>query len=96
MNFKYKLGNLELKSCDDHLLSDFPHTTAEIVQYSHLEKNHWAIAYWIKDKEGYNLQFVGRRPLDKEVNIEDFFKLISEGQNMLDYFFEKESEENDT
>lgn len=55
----------------------------------------WTIAYWQKDKEGYDLQFVGDRPLDKRVNWSHFRKIIVQGQKIADDRFAKEeSDEN--
>lgn len=40
----------------------------------------WTIAYFVKGEEGYDLQFIGDRPLDERVNWEHFQEIIRQGQ----------------
>ena len=51
-------------------------------------KSKVTIAYFVEDKEGYDLKFVGDRPLDKRVKWKHFKKLIKQGQKMADKKFE--------
>jgi hypothetical protein len=44
----------------------------------------WTIAYWENGKEGYELRFVGGRPLDKRVKWADLKVVIKQGQSMAD------------
>lgn len=50
----------------------------------------WTIAYFHKDREGYDLKFCGDRPLDPRVNWEHFRELIVLGQKIADERFEAE------
>ncbi len=90
--FKFRYGNIELRSCDKHLIDDGPHTTAEIIHYTGKTDSAITVAYWSQNDEGYNLQFVHSRPL--EVNWRIFRIMYELGQKILDYNFEeKQSEE---
>jgi len=51
----------------------------------------WTIAMWIRGKEGYSLEFIGGRPLDKRVKWKAFKKLIKQGQKLADKRFSKET-----
>lgn len=88
MKFKIRKGDLEVRSCNDKLLEDGEHTTAEIVHYVDGEKSHYTLAYWIIDSEGYRLKFVYDRPF--KVDRLAFMSLAQEGQAILDNVFEKE------
>jgi hypothetical protein len=48
------------------------------------------IALWTKHKEGYEVRFVGDRPLDGRVNWKDFEKLIRKGQAIADAQWSRE------
>ena len=50
----------------------------------------WTIAYWVKNKEGYDLQFVGNRPLSERVKWKTFKNLIKKGQKKADKKWKKE------
>jgi len=50
----------------------------------------WTIAMWIRGKEGYSLEFIGGRPLDKRVKWKAFKKLIKQGQKLADKKFDAE------
>ena len=47
----------------------------------------WSIAYWTKDREGYDLHFVGDRPLDKRVDWRNLEVVIRQGQQIADSKF---------
>jgi hypothetical protein len=88
MKFRFRIEKLELRSCGKHLLLDQNHDRAEIVQWSSdtEEKEYcWTIAYWVKGKEGYDLQFVGSRPFDVDSNL--FMQLAKQGQELLNIYF---------
>ena len=93
MKFSNKIGNLELRSCGIGLIiTGVPHDRAEIVEWASDESHCWAIAYWIKGKESYDLKFVGNRPFVESVNKDTFWMLAKSGQVILDQFFEMEEE----
>ena len=50
----------------------------------------WTIAYFYRGKEGYDLQFVGDRPLDSRVNWDHFRELVILGQRLADEAFEND------
>lgn len=52
----------------------------------------WTIAYWIKNCEGYNLHFLGDKPLDKRVDWRNLEVIIRQGQLLADDKFNKEEE----
>ena len=52
----------------------------------------WTIAYWQRLNDGYNLHFVGNRPLDLRVNWEHFRELIALGQVIADKYFQENHE----
>lgn len=51
----------------------------------------WTIARWVKDKEGYSLEFVGSRPLDDRVKWKKLKAIIEQGQAIADKRFEQEN-----
>jgi hypothetical protein len=53
-----------------------------IYLWSESGKTKWTIAYFIGYKEGYNLHFVGDRPLDSRVNWDHFRELVAQGQKI--------------
>ena len=72
--------------CDDLGLTDDLHITL----WSTDRKYRLTIAYFAENSEGYYLQFVGDRPLDKRVNWRRFRKLIEMGQKLADATYKKE------
>jgi hypothetical protein len=74
-----RLENLELRSCDKHLISSEKHTTFEIVCWNSFKNYCFTIAYW---KDG-NLSFVGERPLLPEVCDYTFQKLVKIGYFLI-------------
>lgn len=86
--FNFRVKDLEVRSCDENLLTDGKHDKAEIVKWAEgTDKNKYCftVAYWEKSKEGYNLLFVGGRPFDEDSML--FMKLAKQGQQMLDAAF---------
>lgn len=82
--FDVTIGNLTLRSCGTHLLQGGEHYTAEIVKwFGEDKKKCYTIAYYIEKSEGYDLKFVGMRPLSEEVNKDDLFYLIGSGYKLL-------------
>ena len=95
--FNKRIDDMELKSCDSHLLGLEDHETAEIVMWEFertvIETPYcYTIAYWVRNREGYYLKFVGNRPFDIRIDKIAFFKLAELGQKHLDeYFSEQEA-----
>lgn len=89
MMFSVSSGDLELRSCNDNLLTSVPHTTAEIIKWERDDEKQYcfAVAYWTRDKEGYDLRFVGDRPFDKDIDSASFMSLAKTGQDLLDIMF---------
>lgn len=80
-----KIGDLEFRWIPESSRN------AEIVRWQESEtlgKFCYTLAWWIKDREGYNLQFVGPRPLDSEVNQDYFWELVKYGQKICDAKFD--------
>lgn len=50
----------------------------------------WTVAYFFADRDGYNLRFVGDRPLDSRVNWDHFRELVILGQRLADERFDKQ------
>ena len=82
MKFNIREGDVELRSCAVGLRQEGEHETAEIVQWG--KDLCWAVAYWLKDGEEYNLHFVGERPFHKEINPSLFMVLAKMGQQLLE------------
>lgn len=50
----------------------------------------WTIAYFTRTSEGYELKFVGDRPLDKRVKWKHFKKCVRKGQEIADARYKEE------
>jgi len=89
LDYHYRIGNIEARSCDVHLTSWSPATTIELVQWAEDEKDKhcWAIAWFVKEKEGYGMVFCGDRPFDAAINRMDFMTIAEAAQMALDKFF---------
>ena len=90
--FSAQILNLQARSCGKHLLGDQPHDTVEIVQWfkrSGFRKKDYCItiAYFVRDKEGYNLHFVGKRPIDEGVDWNNFKTLFQLSNSALEMLF---------
>lgn len=89
-----RIGDIELRTCDKSLLSKVEtHTTAEIIIWLTDEKEKAfciVLAYWIKDKEGFNLHFVGDRPF--RYSNDNFWRIAKFGQEYLNEVFTEEEE----
>jgi hypothetical protein len=84
MKFNLRIEDLEVRSCNEHLLSDGGHNRAEIVKWSnHTDKKEscWTITYWNEGEKGYDLRFVGGWSFDADSEL--FMKLAKQGQQIL-------------
>jgi len=89
--FSYRIGNLELRSCDEHqLVEDTEHTSAHIVEWDEGAKPHcWVLLFWKRHREGYDIHFVGDRPFRTSESLKTLWKLMKHGQKMLGKNFNK-------
>jgi len=85
LNYFERIGDLEARSTDSVGLNGNPKTGIHIVKWN--KDLCYSVAYFVKDKEGYYLQFVGDRPFDKEISPADFMYLARRSQEALDLFF---------
>ena len=51
----------------------------------------WTIALWGKGKEGYSLEFIGDRPLNKRVKWKKLKAIIKQGQKIANKRFSEET-----
>jgi hypothetical protein len=102
--FNYRIGDLEVRSCNGALLADGLHVRAAIFQFSKDSSGReycWVVAAWNESEEGFSLAFIGERPLnlgennlaENDSNNErkrwlEFRELIEVGQRRLDAAFE--------
>lgn len=84
--FSYRLGNLEARLTSPSLVGEpEPNCyTVDIKQWSTEPSSDgrpycWSIAYFVRHKEGWDLQFVGNRPFADTVDWTIFGKLAREG-----------------
>lgn len=85
MRFNFRINDLELKSCNQRLLQDGEHLTAEIIQWSKNEDREaycWVVAHWDSTEDGYNLKLVGSRPF--RTDKDSFWRLAEQGQVILE------------
>lgn len=100
MNLSIRIGDLELRSCDEHLfVQDVTHTTAEIVKWERTDSGKgkescYTVAYWVKGSAGYDVMFVGNRPFEIDKNT--LWILLKSGQTLLNEYYKKEQNESDT
>ena len=80
-DFNFKLGDLELRTCGNSLFKE-ENTTAEIVYWMN-DDSCYTVAYWIKDDDYFSLKFVVDRPFNKDIAMNDFFRLAKMGTEFL-------------
>jgi len=82
---KFRIENLELRSCDINLIERKELTTMTISRWS--GDSRVEIAYWIMNKDkNFHLNFVGNRPMSNNVSKNDLWFLIEVGQKFLDEY----------
>ena len=86
MKFSYRIDDMEVRSCNESLLSEEPHTRAEIVKWGS-NNSCYTLAHWNKDSDGFYLKFVGNRPLDEDFVV--FMELVKIGQQFLDKYLQQ-------
>ena len=84
--FNFRVEDMEVRSCGEHLLLEGEHNRAEIIKWQKDVKDKkefcYTVAYWKKTKEGYDLLFVGERPFKVDKDI--FWQLAEQGQKLLE------------
>lgn len=74
---------------DYYVLPDYPHCKIHKSCFKYPEFC-ISIVLFKKDSEGWNLEFIGDRPLESDVNWEDFRSLVQVGYNKLNNYKENE------
>ncbi len=80
-----RIGNAELRTCTEQLMLEGDHVTAEVIYWQ--GESCFTLASWTKGEEGFDLRFVGNRPLEHS-SPAVMFKLIRVGHEHLDDYFE--------
>ena len=95
LKFSYKYKDYELRACPERLVKfqeDEKNETIDFVKWNMDSKGDrycFSLAYWIRDKEGYDLKFVGNRPfehIDAE-DVEAVWTALKMAQEVLDAWF---------
>lgn len=97
LEFSFKYKNYELRACNKHLLKgtpEEPNETIDLVCWQNDGERDYcfSLAYFVRDKEGYDLNFVGNRPFDyiKYEDVKVVWRLLEYAQEILDKFFDEE------
>ena len=97
LEFSFKYKNYELKACPKRLVRfspDEPNETIDLVKWDKSGDKPYcfSLAYFVRDKEGYYLNFVGSRPFDyiDKKDLPILWSVLKEAQNILDHFYEEE------
>lgn len=79
-----RIGNLKIQQTQDQRVS--------LVRYfsDDPDSTCYVLAWWVKGKEGYTLEFIGDRPFHTEVDKDLFWEMVKFGQSYLDAEFELE------
>lgn len=93
------LDDLELRSCDNHLLTnDGEHTTMDIIKWDKMhdgKKHCYSLAYFKVKPEDLiaDLIFVDGRPFDNKIDKDKFWQLARLGYKILKSKMEREYNE---
>jgi hypothetical protein len=84
-NFLFKIGKLQLNSCNKYLLSEGEHTTGEISLWhdDECKTSRHTIAYYVKSDNVYDLKLISDRVYSKDVDRDSFIYLAEMGYNLL-------------
>jgi len=89
MKFNHRIGDLELRSRERET-----YITADIIKWFYDKDNKRdyciVIASWNKDDEGYELRFVGSRPMEFYDYWDNFGKLVKMGYEYLNEAFKQD------
>ena len=103
LKFSYKYKDYELRACPKRLVrfnEDEPNETIDLIKWETADDGKrycYSLAYWVQDKEGYDLKFVNDRPftyIDIE-DIEMIWAMLKAAQETLDTFFRLSRELNE-
>ncbi|MDD6640934.1 MAG: hypothetical protein PUE66_08080 [Erysipelotrichaceae bacterium] len=100
MKASIRIKDLELRSCDEHLVaSNENHTTMEISRWQNYrgKESCYVIAYFKVDKNELcsDLIFLGDRPFDKEVDKDTLWYLCKLGSSIIKECFLKCEDEDE-
>jgi len=84
--FSFRLGNIEIRSCNKILTSKGDHVTAEIVEWLDHDSTCFTIAYFKNTTEGFEMKFILDRPVRDSVNWVDLGVLIRKGYELLESY----------
>lgn len=87
VRFSYRLGQLEARLTDAHLMSyvEGKDYTVDICQWAEDNDHQWSIAYFNRSSDGWDLKFVGNRPLKLDTTQWlDFKRVVTEGLLFLE------------
>lgn len=97
LNFKWRYKDYELRACPRTLArlnEEDKNETIDLIKWDRHDDNNkeycFSLAYWERDKEGYDLTLVGSRIFEyiDEEDLEEVWKQLKVAQKMLDAFFE--------
>ena len=98
LEFNWTYKDYELRACPKQLvrLDNEPNETIDLVKWDSNGNSKpycFSLAYWRKNKDGYELYFVGDRPFKyiEPEDIEIIWKALQLAQKVLDDWFKLES-----
>ena len=93
LEFSFKYKNFEARACDVSLRTTETNNTIELVSWQNDgEKDYcFTLAYFVRDKEGYYLKFVGDRPFEyiHDIDVPMLWKLLSYAQEILNLYYDE-------
>ena len=96
LEFSFKYKDYELVACPKCLVRfspDEPNETIDLVKWdkSGEKPYRFSLAYFVRDSEGYDLQFVGSRPFEHiaKEDLSIIWSMLEQAQKILNLFFEE-------
>lgn len=99
LNFNWKYKDYELRACPKHLArfsDDEENETIDLIKWQTDKEDGrrycFSLAYWQRDKEGFDLTLVGTRVFEEieEDDLEMVWKQLHTAQLVLDRFWDTE------
>lgn len=92
LNFNWKYKNYELRACPKHLVKfndDDKNETIDFVKWNDDHTSCFSLAYWIKNKERYDLTIVGNRAFEyiEDEDIDIVWTHLKAAQKILDAYW---------